>query len=96
MFVGACTGFIGFLFVVIIPKFRKTAINKLKVIKNNFVYNGLIRSFQITYIRQCISFSKVVKKALENEEPLIKDDFIVAGVSLSYCVGVLLWTVYKL
>ena len=62
-----CAGAIGlivFLVAVIIPKYREKAIIKLKEAYHKFRYNGLIRSFQITYIKQCVTFGKIVKELI--------------------------------
>jgi hypothetical protein len=63
---------------------------------HNLKYNGLIRSFQIAYIKQCVTFGKVLKKLIENEVPIVKQDLIIGAVSLTYIVLVFVWSVYTL
>jgi hypothetical protein len=72
------------LIPMIFKKFRPKIIEKLKKTKNNFFWNGMIRSLTLSYMGICISTAKLHRMKQENSIFLEEDNYKVAKVMTVY------------
>ena len=52
----------------IVPKTKEFAKKKFEALKEQMMYNGIIRSMQISYMKQCIVVGLVVQNLMEDAD----------------------------
>ena len=53
---------------MVILKIRRKAFQKLMTIKNKMIFNGLIRTIQISYMKNCLVFGYAFRSLIIGED----------------------------
>jgi hypothetical protein len=81
----------------LIPGSRNFATNKLKELKNNILYNGIIRVIQVSFMSTCIiGVGNVLEILLRGEEELQTKEMVKCFVIFGGALTIITWSFHVL